>query len=143
MPHRFDPLLRGLNLKSTPKRRAILDILAAAGGYASPEEVWQQLKVRFARIGLPTVYRNLEELAAKGVVSTIHHPNRQLYYYLCRSRCHHHHFVCLACRRVEELEFCAIGQIEEAVTGRVDSHIIQANGLCRECLVQEAHGVRS
>lgn len=133
MLQQFETILRGLNLKITPKRQAILEILAREGGYASPEEVWHKLKLRFARIGLPTVYRNLEELAAGGAISKIIHPNRQLYYYYCDNREHHHHFVCLSCRRVEDLSLCALAGLEQQVDGRIVSHIFQANGYCREC----------
>ncbi|AAR36379.1 transcriptional repressor [Geobacter sulfurreducens] len=136
----FDDLLRDLNLRITPKRRAVLDILAGEEGYASPEEVWRKLKLRFDRVGLPTVYRNLEELAAGGVITTIIHPNRQLYYYYCDRREHHHHFVCLSCRRVEEVDVCALPDLEKLVAGRVVSHIFQANGYCRECLARQQGG---
>lgn len=133
MSQQFDAILRGLKLKITPKRRAILEILAGEGGYASPEEVWHKLKHRFDRVGLPTVYRNLEELASGGAISKIIHPNRQLYYYYCGNREHHHHFVCLSCRRVEDVAFCALAELEKAVAGRIVSHVFQANGYCREC----------
>ncbi|WP_298440253.1 transcriptional repressor [Geobacter sp.] len=133
----FDTLLRDLNLKITPKRRAILDLLAAEKGYASPEELWRKLKLRFSRIGLPTVYRNLDELAAGGVITTILHPDRKLYYYYCGNRNHHHHFVCLSCRRVEELEFCGLAGVEQRVGGRVVSHLLQVNGYCRDCAAAE------
>lgn len=134
MMHCFDALLRELNLKITPKRRAILDILAGEGGYASPEEIWRKLRLRFARVGLPTVYRNLDELAEGGVVTTILHPDRKLYYYYCGNPSHHHHFVCLSCRRVEDVAFCGLAEIEKRVGGRVVSHILQVNGYCRHCL---------
>ncbi|AJE02435.1 Fur family transcriptional regulator [Geobacter pickeringii] len=134
MNHHFDALLRDLNLKITPRRRAILDLLADEGGYATPEELWRKLKLRFGRIGLPTVYRNLDELAAGGVLTTILHPDRKLYYYFCDNRSHHHHFVCLSCRRVEDLEFCGLAEIEQRVKGKVVSHIMQVNGYCRDCL---------
>ncbi|WP_318556853.1 transcriptional repressor [Geobacter anodireducens] len=136
----FDDLLRTLNLRITPKRRAVLDILAGEGGYASPEEIWRKLKLRFGRVGLPTVYRNLEELAAGGVITTIIHPNRQLYYYYCDRREHHHHFVCLSCRRVEDVDVCVLPDLEKLVAGRVVSHIFQASGYCRECLARQQEG---
>lgn len=134
MAHHFDALLRDLNLKITPKRRAILDLLADEGGYATPEELWRKLKLRFSRIGLPTVYRNLDELAAGGVLTTILHPDRKLYYYYCDNRSHHHHFVCLSCRRVEDVEFCGLAEIERRVEGKVVSHVLQVNGYCRDCM---------
>jgi Fur family zinc uptake transcriptional regulator/Fur family ferric uptake transcriptional regulator len=131
-------MLRGLRLKATPKRLAILSLLAQENGYVSPEDIWRRLQGEFGRLGLPTVYRNLEELADGGVITKILHPNRQLYYYLCTNTEHHHHFICLSCRRVEDLDGCGLhGMDDEIATrtgGRVLSHILQVNGLCRDCV---------
>ena len=49
-------------MKSTPKRIALLEILDDEWVYLSPEDIWHRMKKRFRSIGLPTVYRNLEEL---------------------------------------------------------------------------------
>lgn len=133
----FAELLKRLQFKSTPRRLAVLSILAGEHAYASPEEIWKKLKRKFNTIGLPTVYRILEELSDKGVVTKIIHPSRQLYYYYCGNTVHHHHFICVSCRRVEDLAFCASGEIEKEVSrnlkGRVLSHILQINGLCEPC----------
>ncbi|MEW6215857.1 MAG: Fur family transcriptional regulator [Nitrospirota bacterium] len=133
----FPLALRKLNLKVTPKRLAILQILTKESVYLSPEEIWKKMKRRFKRIGLPTVYRNLEELSEGDVILKVNHPNRQLYYYLCQNRSHHHHFICLSCRKVEDINFCGAKEIEEEVKkkikGEVLSHILQVNGLCKNC----------
>lgn len=133
--------LKGAGMKATPKRLAILETLDREPTYTSPDEVWKRLRARFDRLGLPTVYRNLEELASCGVISKVIHPNRQLYYFFCRNRDHHHHFVCLGCRKVEDLPHCGIEMLERAVNeqtgGKVTSHILQLNGLCRSCASAE------
>ena len=142
----FSAILKELGLKETPKRRALLEVLADEPGFLSPEEVWRALKVRFETIGLPTVYRNLEELSGGGVISTVIHPNRQLYYYLCTgSSGHHHHFICTSCRRVEDIPEGTVAATEgDLVTrtgGKITSHIIQFNGLCRDCLTDSDGGM--
>lgn len=130
-------VLKSAGMKATPKRLAILELLEAESGYASPEELWKTLKGRFERLGLPTVYRNLEELAESGVLTKVIHPNRQLYYYFCSNQEHHHHFVCLSCRKVEDIPSCGIDALEREVSmrngGKVLSHILQLNGLCGCC----------
>ena len=138
MDRNFSAILKELGLKETPKRRAVLEVLANEPGFLSPEEVWSVLKGRFETIGLPTVYRNLEELANGGVISTVIHPNRQLYYYYCTGNArHHHHFICTACRRVEDIPDCAVtamaGDLITRTGGKIISHIVQFNGLCRTC----------
>lgn len=137
MRAQFGHTLKSLNMKATPKRLAILALMGREAAYISPEEVWLKLKDQFDRIGLPTVYRNLEELAAGGVITKVIHPNRQLYYYFCPNRDHHHHFICVACRKVEDVDFCGLENIEqevgEKIGGKVLSHVVQVNGLCRAC----------
>ena len=137
MNQRHVQALKDAGMKATPKRLAILDELDAESGYASPDELWKRLKDRFESLGLPTVYRNLEELASNGVISKVLHPNRQLYYFFCENRDHHHHFVCLSCRRVEDIPACGIEALEREVCERsgakVLSHILQLNGLCGDC----------
>ncbi|MBM4140230.1 MAG: transcriptional repressor [Nitrospira sp.] len=134
----FPLTLKKLNLKITPKRLAILEILMKESVYLSPGEVWKKMKKRFKRIGLPTVYRNLEELSEGNIISEVTHPNRQLYYYFCQNRSHHHHFICLSCRKVEDINFCGLNELEKEVTkkikGKLLSHIMQVNGFCRHCL---------
>ena len=137
----FQQILRGLNLKSTPKRVGLLEILDDERVYLSPEDIWHRMKKRFRTLGLPTVYRNLEELHEGGVISRVIHPNRKLYYYLCRNEEHHHHFICVSCRRVEDVSFCAERALQDVVRddikGKVLSHILQINGLCNQCLQKD------
>jgi Fur family transcriptional regulator, ferric uptake regulator len=136
--------LKQLNLKVTPKRLAILTILMNEPSYLSPEEIWRKMKKQFNHIGLPTIYRNLEELAAGDVISKVTHPNRQLYYYFCANRDHHHHFVCLSCRNVEDINFCALDELQKEVkrklNGKIISHTLQVNGYCRNCLSKKGTG---
>jgi Fe2+ or Zn2+ uptake regulation protein len=142
----FQPLLKGLSLKSTPKRIALLEILDDEKIYLSPESIWKKMQKKFKSIGLPTVYRILDELHEGNIISRVIHPNRQLYYYLCRNEEHHHHFICVSCSRVEDLHFCAEKEIEALVVkgmkGQVLSHILQINGLCSRCLTEKVpmHG---
>jgi Fe2+ or Zn2+ uptake regulation protein len=137
-------ILRSLNLKITPKRLALLDILMNESLYLSPEEIWQRMKKQFGKIGLPTVYRNLEELSERDIISKVTHPDRQLYYYFCPNRNHHHHFVCLSCRSVEDINFCVLDDLQKEVkrklNGKIISHILQVNGYCRNCLNKKEGG---
>ncbi len=134
----FSPELRKLNLKITPKRLAILEILRKDSVFLSPEEIWKKLRRRFKRVGLPTVYRNLQELSEGNIISKVTHPNRQLYYYLCQNKSQHHHFICFSCHKVEDINFCRIMELEKEVKmklkGKILSHILQINGLCKDCL---------
>jgi Fe2+ or Zn2+ uptake regulation protein len=139
MPGDFPQLLKSLQLKVTPQRLAILDIMLAARTYLSPEEVQREVQLRAAsKVGLPTIYRNLEELSSQGVISKILHPNRQLYYYFCANRDHHHHFVCLSCRTVQDIHDCGCAELAVKIDGQVELQIMQALGTCRRCVNSNA-----
>jgi Fur family transcriptional regulator, ferric uptake regulator len=141
MDDRFDGLLRELKLKVTPRRRAVLDVMTSESTFLSPEEIWKKVKDRVGNVGLPTIYRILDELAVAGVVTRVLHDDRHLYYYFCANTSHHHHFVCLSCRRVEDVRFCAADALEHEVAERIRgvlfSHVLQLQGLCSECRDKE------
>ncbi|MCX8109889.1 MAG: transcriptional repressor [Syntrophorhabdaceae bacterium] len=138
MESEFAATLKGLNMKVTPKRLAILEILSKESIYLSPEEVWQLMKERFKSIGLPTVYRNLEDLSNGGAITKVIHPDRKLYYFCCRNQEHHHHFVCVFCRRVEDISYCGnkeiVNEVSTTLKGKVLSHVLQVYGICNSCI---------
>ena len=130
-------ILKQLKLKVTPRRQEVMNCLGAEQSYLSADEVWSRIKSRLGRIGLPTVYRILDELAEAGVITRIFLSDRKQYYFLCSNQGHHHHFVCLSCRKVADLPSCGIEALEREVSqkigGKVLSHILQLNGLCGVC----------
>ena len=130
-------ILKQLKLKVTPRRQEIMNCLGGEESYLSAEEVWSRVNARLGSIGLPTVYRILDELAEAGVVTRIFLSDRKQYYYLCSNQGHHHHFVCESCRRVEDVEQCGLDSVTRAFArrsgGRVTSHILQINGICGSC----------
>jgi len=130
-------ILRRLRLKVTPRRLEVMHCLGGERAYLSADEVWNRVKPRLGSIGLPTVYRILDELAEAQVITRIFRADRKQYYFLCTNREHHHHFVCDSCRRVEDMELCGLDGMTREIArrsgGRVLSHILQVNGLCAEC----------
>jgi Fe2+ or Zn2+ uptake regulation protein len=134
-------ILKQLKLKVTPRRQEIMNCLGVERSYLSAEEVWNRIKPRLGSIGLPTVYRILDELSEAGVITRIFQSDRKQYYFLCSNREHHHHFVCESCRRVEDVEQCGLDGVSRDIAqrsgGLVTSHIIQINGICGDCCSQK------
>lgn len=141
-PDQSAALLRQLKLKVTPRRQEVMSCLGGEQSYRSAEEVWNLLKPRINSVGLPTVYRILDELAEAGVVTRIFLSDRKQYYFLCANQGHHHHFVCESCRRVEDVEQCGLDGVSREIArrsgGRVTSHILQINGICGSCCQGQA-----
>ncbi len=132
--------LKENNLKVTPKREAIIGFFLRNNRYATPEIVWNKLKKSFPHLGLPTVYRNMEQLGKIGILTRVDGTENRFYYGLCRARepkRHHYHIICQKCRRVNEVEnpyFESVRKDVERKTGfRITGHKLQLMGLCRNC----------
>jgi Fe2+ or Zn2+ uptake regulation protein len=130
-------IIKHINLKATPKRLEVMNCLGAESSYLSADEVWQRLKPKFTSLGLPTIYRILDELSEAGVVTRIFMSDNKQFYFLCPNQSHHHHFVCESCRSVTDIDHCGIdlisSEFEKTSGARVKSHIIQVNGICAAC----------
>lgn len=128
--------LKGGGLKITPRRKAIIDLFVGGKCHLTPEEVWTKLKGRFARCGLPSVYRNLESLVDCGILTRIQQFDRKKHYGLCSAlhgQSHHHHIICVKCGKVDVIEDCAIKGTKRIKGYAVVSHFVQVNGVCSGC----------
>lgn len=131
--------LREHGHRVTPKVRAVLDLFLEHGSVLGPFEVRDRLQKRFKGVGLPTVYRILEGLANCGILLTAPNEDRQLRYFICRGMesGHHHHFICLNCGKVEEVNLCLMEKVEQYVKrhlkAKVQNHLLQIEGLCAKC----------
>jgi len=136
-------ILKQNKMKLTPKRKAIIIFLYQEWKYYTPAEIWEELKKEFSKLGLPTVYRILQQLQQIGIVGQLLSHDNQFYYYLCPAPKddHHHHFICTSCRKVECLHYCDFSKISETVKrdlgGLAKNHFMQIEGVCADCLKKE------
>jgi Fe2+ or Zn2+ uptake regulation protein len=125
--------LREAGLKSTPGRRAVLDILAKSTSPLSPEQI--HAKVGSGVCDRATVYRILESLGEAGLVQRVILNGKTLYLPEESSH-HHHHIVCRKCRSTVCLDECLISPLEKKASQlgfRDIRHSLQLTGLCAKC----------
>lgn len=103
--------------------------------HPTAEWVHQQARRRLPRIGLGTVYRNLQSLAADGLIREIHAGGSAARFDGNTGR--HYHIRCLGCGRVNDLPLSVDTRIEEeagrAMNYRVLGHQLEVQGLCPAC----------
>jgi Fe2+ or Zn2+ uptake regulation protein len=131
-------ILKEHALKVTPKRKAVIGLFLKGGRRMGPQEVHRQLSKKAGTLGLPTVYRILEELKELGILVRVVSHDRKLYYSLCACPDeHHHHFICRKCKRIEEVDGCSFSEtaraIEKKLNCRIEEHLLQIEGLCAAC----------
>lgn len=130
----FDKLAAS-ELKDTPRRRAIISFFEKSTGAKDPETVWEHLKTKFRRCGLPGVYRNLEQMVNAGILVRVQREGRKRYYGLCPGcgHMHHHHIVCVKCGKIGEMPECTLFKGRTLGGFKIVDHFIQLSGICPEC----------
>lgn len=127
--------------RGTVQRRAILRALEEAPGPLTAQELHERAQTRVDGIGLATVYRNLTELEHGGQVVAVHLPSDATRYEPA-GRGHHHHFRCVRCDTVFELEVaCPVAVLQDVTLPgglKVTGHELVLFGVCDRC--GEGHG---
>ena len=138
--------IRGFGRRITPARHAVLDALKARCEHLTAEEVFKAAHRNHPDIGLATVYRTLELFTKLGLVSKFETGDDKARYEFAdctAAKGHHHHLVCTSCRRIvdyadfieEETEL--LRKTEEGLSKKygfkINSHVIQFYGLCKDC----------
>ena len=122
--------------RQTRQRTAVSEVMDEVSGFRSAQEVHDLLRARGEQVGLTTVYRSLQALAASGDIDFLVTDDGQTVYRRCGSS-HHHHLVCRECGRTVEIEGPTVERWAEGVAaehGFTDvSHTIELFGRCADC----------
>jgi Fur family transcriptional regulator, ferric uptake regulator len=119
--------------RNTQQRQAILSVLKKAGRPLTVQEVLQSAQKRCPGLGVATVYRNIKALISEDILTSVDMPGGVVLYELPVSG-HHHHFSCLKCSKVFDIEACKFNFQKLIPEGfQLSSHEILLSGLCRAC----------
>jgi Fe2+ or Zn2+ uptake regulation protein len=130
-------VLRARGLRLTGPRRLVLEVVRGTDTHPTAEWVYRMVRRRRPRVSLGTVYRNLRLLVGQGLVEEIAGPETRFDGNLGE----HHHFTCLACGRIVDVEAPAAEPHSRALATRVASatglsitrHRIEFYGRCPDC----------
>ena len=126
----------GIGVRTTKQRSAVAEMLDASEDFRSAQELHELMRARGQRVGLATVYRTLQALAAAGEVDVILRDDGEAMYRRCSSD-HHHHLVCRSCGVAVEVAGPAVERWAEKVAQdhgfTAVSHTVELFGLCARC----------
>jgi Fur family ferric uptake transcriptional regulator len=132
--------LEARGYRVTPPRRAVIAAILAQTGHFSADD----LVARCGGAGRATVFRTIRLLTELGVVCRVLLEDGSKHY-MVSQRGHHHHLVCTACGKVEDLDQCAIEEVvrelADATGYEVEGHWLELYGRCAECRAGVAEGV--
>jgi Fur family transcriptional regulator, ferric uptake regulator len=128
---------RGTRVRGTRQAEALASVLSSLPGFLGAQQIHAELRRRGERIGLATVYRQLQVLSEDGRVDTIREAGGETLYRQCRSEAHHHHLICRACGASVEVEGRAVEQWAAKVAAEAGftavDHTVELFGLCPRC----------
>jgi Fur family ferric uptake transcriptional regulator len=122
--------------RETRQRSAVSAALRGADEFVSAQQLHARLRAEGDSIGLATVYRTLQQLAADGEVDVLRAGEGETVYRRC-STGHHHHLICRSCRHTVEVEGAEVERWAKQVAaenGFADvEHVVEIFGTCAEC----------
>jgi Fur family peroxide stress response transcriptional regulator len=132
--------LRDRGFRLTAPRHAVLEVVRGVKAHPTAEEVHRLVTRRAPGVSLGTVYRNLRLLVDAGLLGELPGPRAR---FDANTRAHHH-FTCLHCGRIVDLEAPVTEPHSRALSKRVVArtgftithHRIEFYGRCRECRAQ-------
>jgi Fur family transcriptional regulator, ferric uptake regulator len=122
--------------KNTKSRKAIIEMLEKAEMPMSAEELFLRLKEKGHSVNLSTVYRTLELMEGKALVSksVIHEGKAR---YELTGDGHRHHLICTNCNRVVHIDVCPLEELQRNVSQttnfNITGHRLELYGVCPAC----------
>lgn len=138
-----DAALRAMGLRLTDARRVVLEVVRATDSHPTAETVHRMVRRRLPRVSLGTVYRNLRLLVAEGLVKELPGPHARF----DGNTSEHHHFTCLRCGRIVDVDAPLTEPHSRALCSRVAAragfsvthHRIEFYGCCAACRKRPRH----
>jgi Fur family ferric uptake transcriptional regulator len=122
--------------RTTKQRTLIATQLKQLDEFVTAQHIHEILVSNGAKVGIATVYRNLQSMANNGDVDVLHIDGEALYR-TCGVQKHHHHIVCRECGKAVEIEIPGFEQwvrTHASRHGYTDiEHTVEIFGLCPEC----------
>lgn len=125
--------------RNTRQKDAIRAALTSCSEFISAQELHRKLEDAGEKVGLATVYRQLNALADAGEADTVRLDGQQLFR-LCGDDGHHHHLVCRQCGKTIEIESPSeswLRGVAERHGFTLERHTLEVFGLCSDCRAPE------
>ena len=122
-------------IRLTTQRQIILEELAKVKTHPTASELYDMVRKRLPRIGLGTVYRNLELMADNGMILKLEIGGTQKRFDATTAP--HYHIRCSGCGKVEDIMIPIMDDLaqaaEQASSYKIFGHHVEFSGLCADC----------
>lgn len=126
-------LLREHDLKATPQRLAILEIIENFG-HINVDDLYEKVKNKFSSISLATIYKNINSMTQSRLLFEVKLPYKKPVFEITKQK--HSHLQCMKCGDIVdiELDISSIeNEIESEYQFKIDQSDLVFSGCCKKC----------
>ncbi len=131
MTYRY--LLQQHQLKATPQRIAIIELMSCSG-HLSIDELYILICEKFSSISLATLYKNIHSMMSVNLIHEVKIPGQKAKYEIEKSP--HAHVVCKVCGELKDIHFDPLTLLEDTLKQsnyHADDISIVITGTCPNC----------
>ena len=137
----LENMAKGGTMNRTIQREAILNELRRMHSHPTADELYGILRPKVPQLSLGTVYRNLEEMARRGLIRKLELTGRQKRFDGVASE--HHHLRCRHCDGVFNFEHPDLQKVDDLLANLLpgldcDGIYLEWNGSCPDCRSRRA-----
>lgn len=128
--------LKNINLKATPARLAVLNILEKSAAPLDISHIFSLLNKKGLKTDFTTIFRMMNSFTQKGLTKQIN-LNEGKARYEISGKDKHHHLICQNCGSIEDISDCPIDALENEIQMKkkfiIKTHSLEFFGLCKDC----------
>lgn len=129
--------LKSAELKQTKKRILILSVLEKASSALTAEEI-AEITSQDIKMSISTIYRALNALAEKNVVTKTLYQDGKTYYEI-NNHTHKHTLICTLCNEKVPINTCPLEALEDHLSQEtgytITGHSLEFFGVCPKCSI--------
>ncbi|MGZ5208258.1 MAG: Fur family transcriptional regulator [Sulfuricurvum sp.] len=126
-------LLQHHQLKATPQRVAIIELMQHAG-HISIDELYRDIREKFVSISLATLYKNIHSMTSVNLIREVKISGQKSKYEI--EKASHAHIVCKECGELKDVAFDLAFFMQETIKTSdyiTDEVSIVISGVCPKC----------
>lgn len=99
----FKNFIKKKGLKYTPEREEILREILKFKNHFDADKLYTELKKKGSKVSKSSIYRTIPLLIEAGYIQEVYRQDARSYYELTLNKIPHLHFICIKCKRVDEI----------------------------------------
>lgn len=127
--------LRNHNIRITQHIQTVVSIILANNTPIDAKTIHKRVITQEQLIDLSTIHRILDRLHKIELIESLYGERSNFYELSSQFLPHHHHFTCIECGEIIDIDICMINPIIESISnvGTPLSHSFEIKGICNNC----------